>query len=121
MWIQNNTLEIVQKLKSFWALVTKMKKLNWKQYKKNRIILLVAFISNFILVGLVSNYLKDLKFLGPLIFLSCGLLIVFPLALKFGRTPCPNCEKPIHMIGLFGYPFGPCCLHCKVKIGQKEV
>jgi len=92
--------------------------LNWNQYKKRKWMFILAVPLTFlapILVGLFSNgALPFIAFFGGAIF------FLFPVGFRYITTPCPNCEQPIHLVGAFGYPFGPKCLHCGIKVGQSS-
>jgi hypothetical protein len=97
-----------------------MKNLNWQMYKKRRLVLLLGVGTTFFLVMLFSQYkVNHITFF--VFYFGWGIGVLIPLAFRFGMCPCPNCLKPIHYKKGFGYPFGPKCLHCGIKVGAVDV
>ena len=92
--------------------------LNWRQYYIRKWCLIIFILITFIGFAILSNYISE-KYLSFAVLLWMALAGI-PLAFRFGACSCPNCGRPIHIKGLFGFPFSPKCLHCGIKIGQKE-
>ena len=90
---------------------------DWSKYRKNRLYFILIILATFGILfskGWLDNYSKVIS---SVVWFAWGILVVLQIGYKFVSTACPNCGKPVHLKGAFGYPFSPCCLNCGIKIG----
>ena len=94
--------------------------LDWSAYRRHRRHFLLA-LASFVPVVFVFEWTQANVGLlvSVILYFAWGIFLLIPVGIRFVKTPCPRCGQPINLKG-FGYPFGPACLHCGLKIGQSD-
>lgn len=95
-----------------------MKKLSWGEYRKKKWAFLISIVAIFVIFSMLLQWLGlAVACVATFIFF---IGVIFPIASRFARFPCPNCGNPIHESGAWAFTGSSKCLHCGIEIYQEN-